>query len=273
MNHAFFTTEISDPRFESQGIRHITVKSKNLPGRGDVSVYVPKGMEAERNLPIVTLLHGVYGSHWAWSMKAGVHLTLQAMIEAGEVQPMVLAMPSDALFEDGSGYLPHHNANYEAWIVEDVPAALIQLIPQVSGSSVQFISGLSMGGYGALRLGAKYPTQYKAFSGLSSITRFEEIESFYEPGRFQSLQQAVVRQESVLEVLLRNRHHIGPFHFDCGLTDPLIAANRELHRALDEYGIIHSYQENPGKHEWSYWEKYIRDSFLFFRENMRIVNS
>ena len=68
----FRTTEISDPKFESDNLRFITVKSKNLKGRGDICVFVPP-MQNVENLPLVILLHGVYGSAWVWSKKAGVH--------------------------------------------------------------------------------------------------------------------------------------------------------------------------------------------------------
>ncbi|MEZ4903874.1 MAG: hypothetical protein R2822_20045 [Spirosomataceae bacterium] len=50
---------------------------------------------------MVILLHGVYGSHWAWPLKAQVHQTLQTMMEEGQLPPMLLAMPSDGLFKMG----------------------------------------------------------------------------------------------------------------------------------------------------------------------------
>lgn len=65
----FFTIEMSDPRFEFEGLRQLTVKSHALGRRADVTVFDPKaGTDA---LPLVILLHGVYGSHWAWTMKGG----------------------------------------------------------------------------------------------------------------------------------------------------------------------------------------------------------
>jgi len=67
----FRTTEISDPEFESNHLRFITVKTPNLKGRGDICVFVPP-VENLKDIPIVTLLHGVYGSAWIWAHKAGV---------------------------------------------------------------------------------------------------------------------------------------------------------------------------------------------------------
>ena len=151
----FFTTEIA----ESGGLQLITVKSNALGQRVDISVFVPEN--ATTSLPVVILLHGVYGSHWAWSVKGKAHLTAQRLIPEGEIQPMILAMPSDGLYEDGSGYVPHHNANFEQWIVEEVSQVLQEQFPVVTTESPLFITGLSMGGYGALRLGAKYPQVFQ----------------------------------------------------------------------------------------------------------------
>jgi enterochelin esterase-like enzyme len=70
--------------------------------------------------------------------------------------------------------------------------------------------------------------------------------------------------ESVLETVLRNRNDLPALRFDCGVSDPLIEPNRELHRALEEAGVPHGYEEFAGGHEWSYWEEHAGDSLRFF---------
>src|SRR5215469_2791590 len=146
-NPLFRTIEISDPRFEFEGLRCVTVKSRALKHRADLSLFVPPQAGGRTNLPVVILLHGVYGSHWAWALKGGAHRTTQKLIQAGEIPPLILAMPSDGLWGDGSGYLPHSTADFERWIVEEVPDAVRQAVPGVLGSSPLFINGLSMGGF------------------------------------------------------------------------------------------------------------------------------
>lgn len=260
----FFTTEISDPQFESDNLRHITVRTKNLSGRGDMTVYVPP-MENIQDVPIVILLHGVYGSSWCWPLKAGVHLTAQQMIKDDLIRPMVLVMPSDGLWRDGSGYLPHKDGyDYEKWIVQDVPDAVRQEIKVTSSKSPLFISGLSMGGYGALRIGASYPHLFKAFSGLSSITEFEQLAHFYENSDISEIAAHVSHQTSVLEAFLKNKDKLPAFLFDCGAGDILIDANRKLHANLSANNIVHTYYEYPGEHNWPYWTKHIREHLLFF---------
>src|SRR5579862_3412595 len=131
----FRTIEISEPRFEAEGLRWVTVKSRALGHRADITLFVPKEAAAGSNIPLVILLHGVYGSHWAWSLKGGAHRTAARLIEKKEIPPMAMAMPSDGLWGDGSGYLPHRDADFERWIVEEVPAAAREAMPVQSEQS------------------------------------------------------------------------------------------------------------------------------------------
>ena len=258
----FRTLEVSDPRFSHDGLHHLTVKTPHLRGRGDLSVFLPENYPGP--LPLVILLHGVYGSHWAWAAKAGVHRTAQRLIDEKKIKPMALAMPSDGLFGDGSGYLPHSGFDFESWIVDDVPAAAREAFPQINPEkSGLFVAGLSMGGFGAMRLGAKYPQRFRGFAGHSSITEIRQMADFVEEP-LSIYRQDDPAEGSVLAQLRNNRAQLPPFRFDCGLDDDLLPANRTLHERLLEENIPHDYQEFPGGHEWAYWEKHIEKTLLFF---------
>lgn len=266
MASKFKTTEISDPRFESDNLRFITVKTKNLKGRGDICLFVPN-VALTTDTPLVILMHGVYGSAWIWSQKAGVHRTAQKLMESGAIKPMIIAMPSDGLWGDGSGYLPHHSLNFEKWISEDVIDAVKENIEVVTEQSPVFISGLSMGGYGALRIGAKYPKTFKAISGHSSITDLPQMALFVEEG-LENYQQEDATNQSVFKWMKKNKDLLPPFRFDCGKDDELIEHNRLLHQQLKEQKIAHVYQEFSGKHEWIYWETHVVDTLQFFSEQL-----
>lgn len=257
---------LSDPRFERDNLRYITIKSENIKGRGDISVFVPPGND-HQDLPIVLLLHGVYGSHWAWTHTAGVHLQLMEGIRKGLLKPMVLVMPSDGLWGDGSGYVQHKDQNFEEWIMADVISAVIQSIKQTSNDSVLFIAGLSMGGYGALRMGAKYGSRIKAVSGLSSMTDARQLRNFSED----DLTGILTENEgdlALLDTIIRNRDALPKIRFDCGESDPLLEHNRTLHKQMLAQNITHVYQEFPGSHEWSYWEEQTLKTLIFFNEQL-----
>jgi enterochelin esterase-like enzyme len=258
----FFTTETA----HFQGLHFITVKSNALKKRADITVYTPLSMGEDFNdLPIVILLHGVYGSHWAWAMKGNVHETAQKLIDERRIKPMILVMPSDGLYGDGSGYVPHKTENYEKWIVEEVIQVVKELFPQATEASPIFITGLSMGGFGALRLGAKYPSIFSAFSGLSSITHFNQLDQFVSD--FKQLQADALEQDGVLDFLIKNKAILPPFRFDCGREDILLEYNRKLHNDLIINGIPHIYKEFSGGHYWDYWADHIAETLLFFENN------
>ena len=71
----FRSIELSDPRIPVDGLRFATLKSPALRQRADVTWYATPGAETATDLPIVVLLHGVYGSHWAWAMQGDAHRT------------------------------------------------------------------------------------------------------------------------------------------------------------------------------------------------------
>ncbi|MCB0602401.1 MAG: esterase family protein [Saprospiraceae bacterium] len=260
MSH-FHTIEVSDPRYTSDGLHFITVKSKALKGRGDVLAYMPDN-PAGKTLPIVVLLHGVYGSSWAWALKGAAHRTAAHLIRENRIPPMILAMPSDGLRGDGTGYVKAADADFEHWIL-DVPEIIHEVFTEASIDKIKFICGLSMGGYGALRLGAKYPEQYSGISAHSSVTKPEEMASFLE----EPLASVFIESKdeySITYWMQKHRHLLPPIRFDCGLEDSLLSANRKLHQALHDLGIRHHYEEFAGGHEWSYWESHLTESLLFF---------
>jgi putative tributyrin esterase len=262
----FSTVEISSPAYTPPGVTHVTVKSPALRRRADLTCYASPQVTSDDPLPVVTLLHGVYGSHWAWLGKGGAHHVLEALLSSGEIPPMMLVMPSDGLFGDGSAYLRHAEADYARWIVEEVPAAVAQ-VDERTHAAPQFITGLSMGGYGALRLGALYPETFRAFSGMSSVTAFANLARFVEPsGHVYDLAESAPL--GVLDCLLTQRASLRPFRFDCGLDDPLLEENRALHEALSQAGVAHDYAEHPGGHEWDYWHHHLADQLRFFTRTL-----
>lgn len=258
----FRTTEVGDFPCPGGVLKHVTVKSPALGSRADTSIYIPHQARELESVPVTILLHGVYGSHWIWAGMGKAHTTLQSLIDEGHVSPMILAMPSDGLWGDGSAYLRHNGKDFEKWIVDEVP----QLVCEVTGNTPQaplFIAGLSMGGYGALRIGATHPDRFKAFAGHSSITRFAEMSQFIEEP-LETFGKLNEEDYSVASAIIRNKGRLPPFRFDCGLEDPLIEGNRNLYKELQAERIPCTYAEFPGGHEWPYWIDHIKETLLFF---------
>lgn len=260
----FGDVEISDPRFERDGLRFITVRSPALRGhRADICFWAPPTEPGNEKLGLALLLHGAAGSAWSWSLRGGAHLTTARLIETGEIGPIALAMPSDGLWGGGSGYVPHPEADYERWIVNEVAAAAALADDRIDPRAAMFIGGLSMGGFGALRLGAKYPDRFRAISAHSAVTtvarlaqstgdRLDGIPSFGQP------------DGTALHWLDVNADRLPPLRFDCGSDDHLLPGNRALHAALESRNIEHIYEEFAGGHDWLYWRLHLADTLRFF---------
>lgn len=257
----FRTFEVSDPELEMEGLRHVTVHSPALRSRADLTLWVP---EAAGPLPIVVLMHGVYGSHWLWAHKAGVHRTAARLVASGQIAPMVLAMPSDGLWEDGSGYLALPDRDVESWIIDEVPLAVELAVPGASAAAGLCLAGLSMGGWGALRLGALHHDKVLAVSGLSSNTALSQLDD---------MTATSLGDVGELGDLLVASNRLPQLRFDCGTDDAFIEANRRLHQQLEREKVAHTYQENPGGHEWSYWAEHIATTLVFFSEALTASHS
>jgi len=261
LSSRFRTVEISDPAYAHEGLKYLTAKSPALGRRGELCLWVP---EASRIEILLILLHGVYGSHWAWSLKGGVHRTAGRLVAAGEIPPMVIAMPSDGLQGDGSFYLTHpRGADVESWIVDEVPALAQIAVPSLDDNARIAIGGLSMGGYGAIRLGAKYAGRFASMSAHSSITDIDQASLFTEEPRESFLACAPRQELSPLYWLRRHKDRLPRLRFDCGVSDSLIEGNRFLHRALEAEGIEHEYEEFGGGHEWPYWREHVASTLRF----------
>ena len=243
--------EVSDPAFECDGLRHVTANSRALGRRGDLTLW---SSGHDEPLPLVVLLHGVYGSHWAWAHKAGAHRTAAAL----DV-PVALAMPSDGLFGLGSGYVRHAGGDFASWILDEVPWLAAEVLPGVSADAPIALVGLSMGGFGALLLGGRRPDRVHAVNGMSSITDFSQMRYFVGDISGYDVDDA---DRSVLDALVAASPR-PRIRFDCGSSDPLIEPNRTLHADLERAGVDHEYVEHDGGHEWSYWSAHLGAALAF----------
>jgi enterochelin esterase-like enzyme len=255
--------KVADSLRHRESLRVLSFDSKALGGRGHVTVFVPPG--THQDLPLVLLLHGVYGNHWAWANNGGAHRTAARLIERGLMRPMVLAMPADGAWTGSEGYARHRAGDYETWIMEEVVSCASDVLPELDFDPPLFLAGLSMGGYGALRLGAKYGRRILGISAHSAMTHLAEA------GRFADDPQSGLQTErhSVAWWLIRHRATLAPLRFDCGTEDPLIEANRRLHSDLTAHDVRHRYQEFPGYHSWDYWALHLPDTLLFFEECLK----
>jgi len=223
-----------------------------------------------RSMKTLFLLHGYSGYCDDWLMGSNV-------AELAGKYNIAIVMPSG----ENSFYLNHKGtgSRYEELIGEE----LVEYIQRTFGLAVQkkdtFISGLSMGGFGALRTGLKFPEVFGKIAGLSSALIIHDIagqkQGFdngfadyeYYVKVFGDL-ESVISSESNPEVVVKNRleqkDQIQPIYMACGSEDFLVESNRKFYQFLLEQGVQVDYFESPGVHDWKFWNEYLEPSILWF---------
>jgi enterochelin esterase-like enzyme len=145
--------------------------------------------------------------------------------------------------------------------MEDVPEAVKSVLPNVDPTRL-YLAGLSMGGYGAIRLGMKYADRIAGISAHSSITRIEQLQDHVQEPISEFLYSGAENVD-IMHWTRQNRGRLPPLRFDCGQQDSLLQGNRALHEALLETGIEHEYEEFEGGHTWEYWRTHLLRTLRF----------
>lgn len=146
--------------------------SAALGGAMKYSIYLPSGYhdpkQHESRYPVVYLLHGVGDNERAWPRFGRVERILDQLITAGEIPPVIIVMPAakkswyvDSAEIGGPG-------DYATAVRDDLRLHVEATYRAITGREGRFISGLSMGGYGALRLAFTRPDLYRAAAAMSS---------------------------------------------------------------------------------------------------------
>ncbi len=254
-------SEQSNPVYSRPNTQTLTLNSSYLNRRQDVTIYNP--YSDAKDLPVILLLHGVYGNNWVWMDLGGVHLVYEQLRRQG-LSEFVLVMPSDGGIWEGSAYLPlGRSGDFEKWIIDDVLSAVQDTVSSVSAESNLYITGLSMGGYGALRLGCKYAHMFKGISAHSSITKISDMAHFTQQD-LNSYQTANINESDILYWCQQNKEQLPPLRLDCGKQDPLFNSNQDFSNTLCEASIKHQFDIYEGDHDWVYWHQHIATTMKFF---------
>lgn len=207
------------------------------------SLYLPD--VGEGPYPVLFQLHGLSDSHATWINHSNI-----ARHAAG--YPMVIVFPDGGtscylnwLSEGRIG-----KRNYEDMIITDISNHLKQRFNVTDGPWA--IGGLSMGGYGSMRLGLKYADQFASIWSHSSKFEMDMLAPYEQ---FADEKDLDIRTHARALVNVANRPVIT---FDCGTEDELLEESRRFDQFLDEIGIEHSYTEHPGGHEWDYWDTHVQ---------------
>lgn len=230
-----------------------------------VDKFGPQAENAEQKpLKTLYLLHGIFGNYTDWVNGTRI----QAWAEAND---LAVIMPSGEnrfyLDDEKSGEL------YGEFIGKELVEFTRKLFPISDKREDTFIAGLSMGGYGAIRNGLKYAENFGCVIGLSaalvhdtwkdadnSAPIFTFRRNYYEAifGEYDKVKGSDKDPKALLLKLKEEGRPVPKMYLCCGTEDGLVTANRDFRDFLNENGVDLTYVEGPGKHDWVFWDTYIK---------------
>lgn len=222
----------------------------SLPAARNAVVVLPAGYhESLRRYPVLYLLHGHDGGHRNWLDRTNL-LAHTARL------PVIVVLP-----DAGNSWYTNSHARpeekFEDYVAREIPAFIDQNFRTLTYREARYVAGLSMGGYGALKLGLKYSARFSlagSFSGsplaageASSSTANDAFGPAGSASRAENDLVALARDGRIAEGTY--------FYIDSGIADRLLAANRTFVQAMSARPLAYEYHEVPGAHTWEFWDR------------------
>lgn len=144
----------------------------NLEGEAvdrDAIVFLPPGyfQHRHRRYPVVYALHGYSIGAEQWTHEIHVPQTIEGAFALG-AKPMIVVLPDSKTVYGGSMYSRSQTTgDFEEYVAHDVVAYMDAHYRTIPDRQSRGLVGHSMGGYGALRIGMKYPSVFGALYVMS----------------------------------------------------------------------------------------------------------
>lgn len=233
-----------------------------LPPDYNSSVDGPVNKAGSR-YPVIYLLHGLTGNFANWTDKT--KLTEYALNHR-----YIIVTPDggDGWYTDS---VSAPNDKYESYIVKELIPEIDKTYRTIASRDGRVIAGLSMGGYGSLKFGMKYPEMFTligSFSGALGATSWTEKTA----GAIGKSMDAVFGADpaaasrasndifKMARELTPDKVKSLPYIYQsCGTEDFLIQNNRDFLKLLNDAKVPHEYREHPGIHDWVFWDDQVRE--------------
>ena len=239
---------------------HLVYFSEELGVQTPVDVIIPEGKQGigveasgEAALPkVLYLLHGYSDDHTIWQRRTSIE-RYAASHHLAVVMPAV----------NHSFYCNEENGEkYWDFVAQELPAAMQRFFRLSDRPEDTFVAGLSMGGYGAMKLALTYPERFAAaasFSGASDIAAMSKRRG--DDWRRIFGRKAVRGTEHDLFHLMKvnaGAERKPRLYVSCGTADFLYGQHQKFVPALRKNGWdVTSYEEPDAVHEWGFWDREI----------------
>ena len=239
--------------------------SRSLKKASSFNIVFPDEPSIPAPWGVFYLLHGLSDDHTIWMRRTSIERYVSG-------KPLVVVMP-----DGGRGWYTNAVESgyaYEDDLIKDVIGLVERTFPVKKERSGRAIGGLSMGGFGAIKLGLKHHDLFASINSHSGAIGFPRLE-VAEAAKFSPEFPHIFGPspkggpEDPFAIVEKIDHGCVPaLRIDCGTEDELLEQNRAFHKHLESMRIRHEYQEFPGGHNWDYWDEHVREAVAFHLKHL-----
>ncbi len=224
--------------------------------------------ETGETFPTLYLLHGMSDDHTIWMRRTSIE-------RYAEEKGIAVVMPNAYL----SWYTDmKYGYNYRTFIGEELVKICRSFFPHMSKKREDtYISGLSMGGYGALAIALTYP---ETFSISATLSAGFDPTHLYDPtgkstfftdifGDIDAFEGSKNDLFSLAEKVKNDGKTMPKVWIWCGTEDFLYHENVRMRDRLRELGYDLTYTETPGDHQWKYWDREIQNILSYIEKTRK----
>ncbi len=263
---------------EGSRVEYKTFTSKLLGRDLRYGIYLPPSYagSASKKYPVLYFLHGLNENEMRWSSRGLTDIKLDKMIAGGRIGEFIVAVPFGAV-----GFYTNKRNGSEPW--EDMIVS--EFLPMIESSyrvnasrATRGIGGISMGGYGSLKIAMKHPDLFGSASAHSAVLLANLADARVSDRRLQMFQGLFdqifgINQDMVywdannpLSLAADTKKFNGlKIYFDCGTEDEygFQTGTKLLDEMLTKAGYPHEGHLYPGNHGWDYALQHTDASLLF----------
>ena len=239
-------------RIFSEALRRATTVNVVIPQRSTSGEIGTENKTEKGKYRCLYLLHGLSDDESIWMRRTSIE-------RYATKYGIAVVMPNG----DRSFYTDmKYGYNYYTYVAEELPRIITDLFPISDKREDNVIGGLSMGGYGALKVALRNPDRYSAAIGLSSVA---DIRTLYD--RFDVTlnyvfgdKNGVTDEDDLFSLAGKcaNNETRPRVYMAVGLSDFMYNENIKLRDHIASLGYDLTYCEGPGVHGWDFWDEYIQ---------------
>ena len=253
-----------------------TVSSTILGRTVEYCIALPPGYDAgSERYPVLYYLHGLFEQDRSWSEHSGQQ-TWENLMNEGKIGKFIVVMPEGGRTFYVNSY--DGRERYEDFFIQELVPGIDHQYRTAAHRETRGISGVSMGGYGALHLAMRHPDVFGSASAHSAAL----IANFPHPlpteGRWgfyarvlqepfgAPLNEAYFDANNPLTLAEHSERFANlKLYFDCGDQDRygFDEGAKALDQTLTAKGFSHQFVLRPGNHGWSYLDQFLHFSLEF----------